>query len=98
MAKRSDVSRDSRVRVELPDKPDDVKPEELTVLEEPKRVWVRNRYPANISMIAPSGERYIFRGPGTEVKVREEDVETLLAKRRGGCCGAVPSFVFELVN
>ena len=106
MAKRSDISRDNRIgidelevieeKIEQPEA-EDVKEENLTVSKEPDRVWVRNNYPANVKMAGQSGEVYVFPGIGTEVKVRAEDVEQLLARRRGGCCGAVPSFMFELV-
>ncbi len=95
MEKRSDVSRDSGTRVKS--KREQVKPKKLTVLEEPKRVWVRNIYPSIIGIVGPSGEKYTFDGAGAKVKVRAEDVEKLLAKRRGGCCGGTPGRVFELV-
>jgi len=105
MEKRSDVSRDGRDRIEEPEiiepqaeQPKVEKEKELTVSKEPDRVWVRNNYPANVKMAGHSGEVYVFPGIGTEVKVRVEDVEQLLARRRGGCCGAVPSFMFELVK
>jgi len=107
MEKRSDISRDDRVgvdelevieeKIEKP-KVKEEKEEKLTVSEEPDRVWVRLNYPSNVKMAGQSGERYVFPGIGSEVKVRVEDVEQLLARRRGGCCGAVPSFMFELVN
>ena len=104
MAKRSDVSRNGGSRIDdsefiepKVEQPKVEKEEELTVLEEPDRVWVRNNYPSNVKMAGQSGEVYVFPGIGTEVKVRVEDVEQLLARRRGGCCGAVPSFMFELV-
>ena len=102
MAKRSDVSRNGGNRIDdsefIESKQSEVeKEEELTVLEEPDRVWVRNNYPSNVKMAGQSGEVYVFPGIGTEVKVRAEDVEQILARRRGGCCGAVPSFMFELV-
>ena len=105
MAKRGDISRNGGNRVKnhefiesKEEKPKVKKEEELTVSKEPDRVWVRNNYPANVKMAGQSGEVYVFPGIGTEVKVRVEDVEQLLARRRGGCCGAVPSFMFELVK
>jgi hypothetical protein len=104
MAKRSDISSnggsrvDDRVFIESKvKKPKVEKEKELAVSKEPDRVGVRNNYPANVKMAGQSGEVYVFPGIGTEVKVRAEDVEQLLARRRGGCCGAVPSFMFELV-
>jgi len=97
MEKRSDVSRDSRTGIKKP-KSDKVELEELTVSKEVERVWVRKTYPINITRAGQSGESYVFNGPGAEVKVRVEDVETLLAEQRGGCCGAASSFVFELVK
>ena len=106
MAKRGDISRDDRIgidelevieeKIEEP-KAKDVKEEKLTVSKEPDRVWVRLNYPANVKTAGQSGDRYVFPGIGSEVQVRVEDVEQLLAIRRGGCCGAVPSFMFELV-
>lgn len=39
---------------------------------------------------APSGASYRWEGPGTEVQVRQEDVEYLLSFNHGGaraCCG-----------
>jgi hypothetical protein len=104
MEKRSDVSRDGRDGIEEPEiiepntEPKVEKEEELTVSKEPDRVLVRLNYPSNVKMAGQSGERYVFPGIGSEVKVRVEDVEQLLAIRRGGCCGAVPSFMFELVK
>ena len=95
MEKRSNVSRDDRTRVKS--KRGSVKLEKLTVLEEPKRIWVRNIYPSKVGIVGLSGKKYIFDGAGAEVKVRVEDVEKLLAKRRGGCCGGTPGRVFELV-
>ena len=104
MAKRSDVPRNGGNGVDNHEfiesnvkKPKVNKEEELTVSKEPDRVWVRNNYPANVKMAGQSGEVYVFPGIGTEVKVRAEDIEQLLARRRGGCYGAVPSFMFELV-
>ena len=107
MAKRSDISRDDRIgideleviekKIEQPEA-EDVKEENLTVSKEPDRVWIRLNYPSNVKMAGQSGERYVFPGISSEVKVRAEDVEQLLAIRRGGCCGAVPSFMFELVK
>ena len=107
MEKRSDISRDDRIgidelevieeKIEEP-KAKEIKEEKLTVSKEPDRVWVRLNYPSNVKMAGQSGERYVFPGIGSEVKVRVEDVEQLLAIRRGGCCGAVPSFMFELVK
>ena len=76
----------------------ETKEEKLTVSKEPDRVWIRLNYPSNVKMAGQSGERYVFPGISSEVKVRAEDVEQLLAIRRGGCCGAVPSFMFELVK
>jgi hypothetical protein len=105
MEKRSDVSRDGRDGIEEPEiiepqaeQSKVEKEEELTVSKEPDRVLVRLNYPSNVKMAGQSGERYVFPGIGSEVKVRVEDVEQLLAIRRGGCCGAVPSFMFELVK
>ena len=111
MEKRSDVSRDGRTGLKKPDKLDDKKQEieNIIVSEEykelkilavsgfAKRVWVRNMYPAKVGVVGPSGEKYIFAGRGSEVKVRRTDVETLLAKRRGGCCGTAPGRMFVLV-
>ncbi len=98
MAKRSDLSRDGRTRLDKVVS-NDKKIEKLTVSEEPKRVWMRNMYPAaSVGIVGlSSGEKYIFEGRGAEVKVREEDVEQLLAKRRGGCCGTAPGRMFVLV-
>ena len=109
MAKRSNVSRNGRARLKKPDELDDKKPviiseehikaeeEMLTVSEKPERVRVRNMYPAKVGVVGPSGEKYVFDKRGTEVKVRAGDVETLLAKRRGGCCGTAPGRMFVLV-
>ena len=111
MAKRSNVSRYSRTRLKKSDKLDSVKVEEfiiseesniteletLTVSKEPERVWIRNMYPAKVGVVGPSGEKYVFDKRGIEVKVREEDVKQLLAKRRGGCCGTAPGRMFVLV-
>jgi len=107
MEKRSDISRDDRIgidelevieeKIEQPEAKE-IKEEKLTVSKEPDRVLVRLNYPSNVKMAGQSGERYVFPGIGSEVKVRVEDVEQLLAIRRGGCCGAVPSFMFELVK
>jgi len=104
MEKRSDVSRDSGTQLK---KLDSTKIEKfiiselepLTVSKEPKRVWVRNMYPAaRVGIVGlSSGEKYIFEGRGAEVKVREEDVKQLLAKRRGGCCGTASGRMFVLV-
>jgi len=111
MAKRGNVSRDGRTRLKKPDKLDNKKLEKFIISEESKiteseilavsekleRVWVRNMYPAKVGVVGPSGEKYVFNGRGTEVKVRAGDVETLLAKRRGGCCGTAPGRMFVLV-
>lgn len=109
MAKRSNVSRDSGTKLKKPGKFDKEKQEIETLInsEEYKelktlvvsgfsRVWIRNMYPAKVGVVGPSGEKYTFEKRGTEVKVRREDVETLLAKRRGGCCGTAPGRMFVL--
>jgi len=98
MAKRGNFSRDGRIRLNK-DVSNNKKIEKLTVSEEPKRVWIRNMYPAaRVGIVGlSSGEKYIFEGRGAEVKVREEDVKQLLAKRRGGCCGTAPGRMFVLV-
>ena len=98
MAKRSNLSRYSGTQLDKV-KSNDKKVEKLTVSKKPKRVWMRNMYPvARIGIVGrSSGEKYIFEGRGAEVKVREEDVEQLLAKRRGGCCGTAPGRMFVLV-
>jgi len=97
MAKRSNVSSDGGTRLKKPKKPEAKKLKNLTVSKKPERVWVRNLYPATVKVAGRSGERYVFDGSGVEVKVNALDVQELLAKRRGGCCGAVPSPMFELV-
>ena len=105
MEKRSNVSRDGGIRIDKHDfdseiievkvEPSKVKKEEnLTVSE---RIWIRNMYPAKVGVVGPSGEKYVFAKRGAEVKVRRIDVETLLAKRRGGCCGTAPGRMFVLV-
>ena len=98
MAKRSNLSRYGGTRLDKA-KSNDKKVKKLTVSKKPKRVWVRNMYPARRIGIKgrSSGEKYIFEGRGAEVKVREEDVEQLLAKRRGGCCGTASGRMFVLV-
>ena len=97
MAKRSDVSSNGGTRLKQPKKPKTTKLKKLTVSKKPERVWVRNLYPAIVKVAGRSGERYVFDGSGTEVKVNALDVYELLAKRRGGCCGTVPSPMFELI-
>jgi len=96
MAKRSDVSSDSGTRLKQPKKPETSKLKKLTVSKKPERVWVRNLFPATVKVAGRSGERYVFDGSGVEVKVNALDVNELLAKRRGGCCGATKSPMFEL--
>jgi len=106
MAKRSNVSRDGGIRVKKTDKVDSGKLDNFIISEDitelknltvSERVWVRNMYPAKVGVVGPSGEKYVFEKRGTEVKVRKTDVETLLAKRRGGCCGTAPGRMFVLV-
>jgi hypothetical protein len=91
MEKRSDVSRNggNRVRNSFVS----VKSHRLKT---PKRVLVRSLYPAIVRVAGQSGESYVFEKSGAEVKVNALDVERLLAKRRGGCCGTVASPMFEL--
>lgn len=96
MAKRSDVSRNGGTRVKIK-KFNITESKTLTVSKESERILVRNMYPAKVGVVGLSGEKYVFDKRGVEVKVRVEDVETLLAKRRGGCCGTAPGRMFVLV-
>ena len=95
MEKRSDVSSDSRTRVS----DEVVEPKDAVKTNKPKNVTVlvRNLHPAIVKVAVQSGKEYLFNGSGAEVKVKSEDVEELLAKRRGGCCGGSESPMFELV-
>lgn len=95
MEKRSDVSSDSRTRVN----DEVVEPKPTLAVNKPKNVTVlvRSLYPAILKVAVQSGKIYLFNGSGAEVKVKSEDVEELLAKRRGGCCGGSESPMFELV-
>jgi hypothetical protein len=96
MDKRSNVSSDGGTGLKKPKKPETKKLKKLTVSKKPERVLVRNLYPAKVKVAGRSGERYVFNGSGAEVKVNALDVKELLAKRRGGCCGATKSPMFEL--
>jgi hypothetical protein len=91
MEKRGDISSNGGNGV----KPDII--EKPHRLKKPERVWVRSLYPAYVLWRGKSGEKYAFVHSGAKVKVNAMDVADLLAKRRGGCCGAAPSPMFELV-
>lgn len=44
-----------------------------------------------------TGEQYVFECAGSEVKVNIKDVNALISRRYGGCCGGTPYAIFELV-
>lgn len=50
---------------------------------------VRHIGRGRLVVVGPSGSRYAFQGHGATLKVKGEDVETLLAieRRPRGCCG-----------
>lgn len=64
-----------------------------------KTVSIRSLYPGRLTVAGSySGDTYVFPQAGAEVKVDPLDVEVLLNKRRGGCCGGQPYALFELVK
>lgn len=86
MAQRSSVQSDSRAS-------------DLETDSEVKFVVLRSLTPVNLSVAGSvTGQLYKFPQSGSEVKVALADVEGLLNKRRGGCCGARPEPYFELVK
>lgn len=86
MAKRSIVSDDDRDW--------QLEEEEPIVLED---VLLTNLHPARLTVAGPvTGKRYFFNGAGAKVKVDRQDVDGLLSKRRGGCCGGDRVPYFEL--
>jgi hypothetical protein len=62
-----------------------------------ERVKIRSLLDARLLVASSSGEQYVFERAGSEVNVLKEDVNTLLEKRHGGCCGGSPYPLFELV-
>uniref|UniRef100_A0A6H1ZAN3 Uncharacterized protein n=1 Tax=viral metagenome TaxID=1070528 RepID=A0A6H1ZAN3_9ZZZZ len=58
---------------------------------------VRSLLEARVKVSGVSGREYIWQNAGDVVEVAPEDVERLLAKRRGGsCCGGKPNPMFEI--
>ena len=66
-----------------------LKPVEKVWIEESNTVRLRLSIDANYKVTGRnSGQEYLFRGAGSEVDVKKEDVEFLLSIRQGkGCCG-----------
>jgi len=95
MAKRSNVPVYSDYTV---DKEEPIYEEKPTIVNKTKASYtlVRNLVDARVKATGVSGREYVWSGVADVVEVASEDVEGLLAKRRGGnCCGGKPSPMFE---
>lgn len=95
MAKRSSNVDEIRSSLLEADREIFVEESEFTVLE-PEYEWIRSVVPQKMIVGGcPSGSTYVFEH-GIEVKVRGEDAQYLLSKKRGGCCGGNPYSLFEM--
>ena len=75
---------------EVVNKPEQVKPKEVSVLEDALVSVELLRHNKYIYTSPHTGKVYTWAGAGSQVTVPEKDAEILLAKVRkvGGCCGS----------
>ena len=71
----------------------------VTRIDEPKttRIVLQRNIGTMIVRGNVTGTEYRFYGAGYQLDVANEDLEDLLSKKRGGCCGSVASPYFVLV-